>query len=183
MSTSCPESWRVLAALAPRLSVPVVVVQHMSDEFVEGFVHWLGVSVACPVVKATNMARLAPGVVHVAPGDQHLTVDAQLVTHLDLTAPLNSCRPSADRLFASLASSFGPAASGVLLTGMGRDGATGLLSMRQAGAVTIAQDETSSVVFGMPGEAIRMGGATVTLPLDRIAPALRELLPAAREVP
>ena len=87
----------------------------------------------------------------------------------------HACRPSVDVLFESVAREYGPAGAAVLLTGMGRDGAAGLLAVRQAGGRTIAQDEATSVVFGMPGEAVRLGAAERVLPLDRIGPAILHL--------
>ena len=115
-----------------------------------------------------------------APGDRHMIVrDGNLqLTH---DAERHSCRPSVDVLFESVAEEYGPAAAACLLTGMGRDGALGLLKIRQAGGTTIAQDETTSVVYGMPREAVALGAAMHVLRLDEIATHLAALQPATME--
>jgi two-component system chemotaxis response regulator CheB len=143
----------------------------------------VGASTGGPPALQVLLSSFEPTVpIVVAPKGRHLTVDRNLVTHLDTSVPLNSCRPSVDRLFSSLAP-LGASALGVLLTGMGRDGAVGLLAMKRAGALTIAQDEVSSTVFGMPGEAIRLGAATMVLPLDRIGPTILGMLAAGGGAP
>ncbi len=119
----------------------------------------------------------------VAPGDRHLGLaegrDGQLRARLDDRPPLSGQRPSATLLFESLVP-LGQRGIGILLTGMGEDGATGLVAMRRAGAFTITEDESSCVVYGMPGAAMRLGGSCASLPLDVIAPRLLQMLPASR---
>lgn len=171
-----PALQAVLSSLGPELPVPVAIVQHIGSEFMDGFVHWLGGASGQRVVKARTGERLTPGTVYVAPGEHHLALEPDLRVVLDAGVPLNGCRPSADRLFGSVATSLGDRAIGVLLTGMGRDGATGLKLMRQTGATTLVQDEETCVVYGMPGEAVKLGAHSMILPLEAIGPALRGLL-------
>jgi two-component system, chemotaxis family, protein-glutamate methylesterase/glutaminase len=164
-----------LAAVLPELGglpAPVVVVQHLHVQLVKGFVDWMGRVAACPVVVAEHGERLQPGVVYIAPAGRHtrLGPDRRLVVE---TEPERLHRPSADELFASLAGHAGPSGVGVLLTGMGEDGATGLLELRRRGGATFAQDEASSVVFGMPAAAQRLGAATEVLPLAEVPGAIR----------
>jgi two-component system chemotaxis response regulator CheB len=162
----------ILAALPGPLSVPVVLVQHISDGFIEGFVSWLGTRTPMRVVVATPGEELRPGSVHVAGGGRHMTVTRAGHINLDHGPPINGFRPSISRLFDSVAAYGGRETVGVLLSGMGRDGADGLRLMRDAGGLTIAQDEASSVIFGMPGEAVRLKAACEVLPPAAIAEAL-----------
>ncbi|MBS1813262.1 MAG: chemotaxis-specific protein-glutamate methyltransferase CheB [Acidobacteria bacterium] len=167
----------ILAALSPKFPLPVLVVLHISDLFAFAFADWLGGQIALPVRMAKDGERLpqkgTPGVV-LAPAGRHMIVDGGRI-QLTTTEERNSCRPSIDELFDSVAREVGERAAMVLLTGMGKDGAQGLLSGRKAGAETIAQDEASSIVFGMPGEAVRLGAASHVLPLDGIAGYLKKL--------
>ena len=131
------------------------------------------------VREALDGEPILAGNVYIAPGDRHLTVARDGATYrcvLSDAAPVNRHKPSVDVLFDSVASAVGRHAVGVLLTGMGRDGAQGMLGMKTAGAATIAQDEASSVVWGMPGSAVRLGAADIELPLEKIAPKLRDLV-------
>ena len=117
-----------------------------------------------------------PGHVYVAPGDRHLELSPAGTLRISAAAPLGGQRPSATLMFRSVAKALGPRGLGVLLTGMGEDGAVGLLEMRQAGGYTIAEDETTSVVYGMPAAALRMGGVRASLPLDLIGPRIAGLM-------
>ncbi len=175
-----PALQAVLSSLGPELPAPVAIVQHIGDEFLDGFITWLGGAAGRHIVKARAGERLEPGIVYVAPGEHHLALEPDLQVVLDTGVPLNGCRPSADRLFGSVATSLGDQAIGVLLTGMGRDGATGLKLMRQAGATTLVQAEQTCVVFGMPGEAVKLGAHSMILPLEAIGPAIRGLLEGRR---
>jgi two-component system chemotaxis response regulator CheB len=163
----------ILAALPGTLGVPLLLVQHISDGFIEGFVEWMGSRTPMPVVVATHGEELRPGTVHVAGGGRHMTITREGRLNLDHGPPMNGFRPSISRLFNSVAAYAGHEAVGVLLTGMGRDGADGLRQMRDAGGLTIAQDEASSVIFGMPGEAVRLKAACEVLSPAAIAEALR----------
>jgi len=162
----------LLGALPPEFPVPLLVVQHMGGPFMSGFAEWLDSQTRLQVRIAVDGERPARGRVHVAPGDRHLTLSELGRLRVTSEPPLASQRPSATLLFRSLASVLGPKGMGIILTGMGEDGARGLLELRQSGGFTLAEDESTSVVHGMPGTAIRIGAACATLPLDAIAPKL-----------
>jgi two-component system chemotaxis response regulator CheB len=149
----------------------VLIVQHLHPDFVEGFVTFLARVAAIPVHLAVDGARAEPGIAYVSPSGMHLRLGPDRRLRLG-SEPASLYRPSADVLFRSVADVAGGDAVGVLLTGMGDDGAAGLLAIRQAGGSTIVQDEASSAVFGMPGAAQRLGAASQVLPLDRIARAV-----------
>ena len=151
---------RLLAALPLDLSVPVLIVQHMPTEFIPGLARWLGNSTALPVRLAEQGLRLRAGEVIIASGAAHMLVrrqDTGLILHLEAERGEHRYQPSIDALFESIARHCGSAAVGIVLTGMGDDGANGLLAMRQAGAYTYAQDEASSTVYGMPQAALVRG--------------------------
>ena len=163
---------RVLGALPAHLPLPILVVQHMGPVFMAGFAAWLDGIVPQPVSIAVHGQTPLAGQVHVAPGDQHMTVAADGTLRLSQEAPVNSQRPSGTMLFQSMARVLGARGLGVLLTGMGEDGAEGMLAMRHAGAMTITEDESTAVVYGMPASAVKLGASTLALPLDRIAGAM-----------
>ena len=168
---------RVLAAM-PAQTPAFLIVQHMPAGFTRGFAEQLNQETALEVREAQDGDRVQAGRALVAPGDRHLRLREDASGFLVEVAdgPLVSLhRPSVDVLFHSVARLVGPRAVGVLLTGMGRDGAEGLLAMKQAGAATLVQDETTSIVFGMPREAIRRGAADEVLPLPAISAAIRSL--------
>ncbi|HEX6161219.1 MAG TPA: chemotaxis-specific protein-glutamate methyltransferase CheB, partial [Thermoanaerobaculia bacterium] len=175
-STGGTEALRVVLAEMPPDSPPIVVVQHMPALFTRAFAARLNEVCAIEVREAVDGEWLAAGVALIAPGNRHLSVhraSSGFSVQLLDAAPVARHRPSVDVLFHSVARAAGRQAVGVLLTGMGADGAEGLVALRTAGALTIAQDEATSVVFGMPKEAILRGGADRVLPLTRIAAALR----------
>lgn len=170
-----------LAAVLPGLALldaPVLVVQHLHADFTTGLVDWMARVSALPVETAGHGALARPGRVYFAPGDHHLRYAGHGRLELD-TWPDSMHRPSADELFVSVADNVGPAAIGVLLTGMGDDGARGLLAIHRAGGQTFAQDEASSTVFGMPKAAARLGAVTEMIPIDKVADAVQR---AVREV-
>lgn len=173
-----PAVAKLLAGLAG-VSAAVLVVQHLHADFIDGFVSWMARVSPLTVEPAVHGAALRPGVVSVAPGGAHLKVDADGRIVLD-PLPRTLHRPSADELFRSVAAHRRARAVGVLLTGMGDDGAQGLLAMRTAGAVTLAQDEATSAVYGMPRAAAAIDAATTVLPLDQIPAAV---LQAVRRLP
>jgi two-component system chemotaxis response regulator CheB len=150
--------------------------QHMPAGFTSSFVTRLNSLCAMRVQEARDDEPLQPGCAYLAPGGvAHLAVrrvGGQLRTQLIDSEPVNRHRPSVDVLFESVALTMGNRATGILLTGMGRDGARGLLAMREKGADTFVQDETTSVVFGMPREALALGAATEAIALERIAQRL-----------
>jgi two-component system chemotaxis response regulator CheB len=163
---------RVLGGLPDDFPLPILVVQHMGPAFMAGFAAWLDGIVPLPVRIAEQGQVPAPGAVHVAPGDQHMTVAPDGTLRVSHGPPVYSQRPSGTVLFQSMARVLGPRGLGVLLTGMGEDGAEGLLAMRRAGAVTITEDESTAVVYGMPASAVKLGASALALPLDRIAEAI-----------
>jgi two-component system chemotaxis response regulator CheB len=182
-STGGTEALReVLVALPPN-APGIVIVQHMPEGFTAAFARRLDALAAVRVAEAADGDRVLPGHVLLAPGNHHLRLirDGAAVRAAVVDGPpVNQHRPSVDVLFESAATVLGPSAVGVLLTGMGRDGAQGLLALRRAGARTIAQDESTSVVWGMPREAIALGAAERVLPIDRVAGAILALAASAR---
>ncbi|MBX7101453.1 MAG: chemotaxis response regulator protein-glutamate methylesterase [Myxococcaceae bacterium] len=176
-STGGTEAVREILERLPADSPGVVIVQHMPEAFTASWARRCNASSALEVSEARHGDRLLPGHALIAPGNQHLRLvrrGGQYHVALSQEPPYNRHRPSVDVLFHSVAEHAGRNALGVILTGMGADGAAGLLSMRQAGAFTCAQDEASCVVFGMPREAIALGAAAEVLPLEDIAARLVE---------
>ncbi len=165
----------LLRGLPADFPVPVVVVQHIADGFTEGLASWLGSESRLDVREAVDGAPLRPGRVLLAPTGRHLLV-AEGVARLSDAPPVDTFKPSVTPLFLSAARAYGARACGVLLTGMGRDGADGLRAIKEAGGPTIAQDEATSAVFGMPRAAIELGAVDRVLPLDDIPRALVELV-------
>jgi len=171
-STGGTEALKVVLQGFPADMPPVLIVQHMPEMFTGTFAKRLDSVCALHVKEAEDGERLQRGTAYIAPGPSPLSVRSrggQMVCVLERGEPVNRHRPSVDVLFRSAALEFGSRAVGVLLTGMGKDGADGLLQMRRAGAWTIAQDEGSCVVYGMPREAVALGAVHEVLPLDQIA--------------
>ncbi len=162
----------VLSAIGPKFPMPILMVLHIDAPFAATFADWLGHQCKLPVKLAQEGEHLdnLVGEVRLAPANVHLVVQSRRL-HLTAAPPRNHCRPSVDVLFESLAHEV-PRTAAALLTGMGRDGAQGLLSIRLAGGFTIAQDEATSVVYGMPREAVLIGAADHELPLPDIGPML-----------
>jgi two-component system chemotaxis response regulator CheB len=180
-STGGTEAIRELLEGLPADAPGTVIAQHIPRAFSSAFARRLDESSALRVEEAVDGQQIRPGHVFVAPGDSHLRVErygTRYVCRLDNGPAVNRHRPSVDSLFQSVALAAGARSIGVLLTGMGRDGAQGLLQMRGAGSQTIAQDEASSVVWGMPGEAVALGAAQLVLPLSGIAARLMTLVAA-----
>jgi two-component system chemotaxis response regulator CheB len=172
-STGGPPVLREILSGLPRdLPVPVFIVQHIAPGFVGGLAEWLAGASRFPVRVPSHGEHPAPGQGYIAPDGCHMGIGSGPRIVLSGDAPENGLRPSVAYLFRSVARVFGPRAVGVLLTGMGRDGARELKAMKDMGAITIAQDEESSVVHGMPGEAIRLDAATYVLPPEGIAAVL-----------
>ncbi|HLX03473.1 MAG TPA: chemotaxis-specific protein-glutamate methyltransferase CheB [Trinickia sp.] len=175
-STGGPMALKSLLARMPAgFPVPILIVQHISDGFEQGFVEWLGAAANYPVRLAAHGITAQPGVALVAPAGAHMTVGPDGKVELVAGQPEHGLRPSVGRLFRSVEAAYGAAAVGVLLTGMGRDGALELQRMRRSGAVTIAQDRESSVVFGMPAAAVKLDAATYVLSPEGIAELLGSL--------
>lgn len=159
---------QILTLLPGDLPAPIMVVQHISGDFIAGMNQWLEKTTGFPVHLALQGQEMQPGHVYVAPDDFHMGVMPGGFIELSREEKEDGVRPSVSYLFRSAARVYGKNAIGVLLTGMGRDGGQGLKTMHDAGAVTIAQDESTSIVFGMPAEAIKLGGAQYVLPLKEI---------------
>jgi two-component system chemotaxis response regulator CheB len=175
-STGGPVALNTLFKSLPReFPLPIVVVQHMAGGFMEGFVRWLQLESNLPLKIMSNHLRIRPGEVYFAPEDQHSVFVNRDLLGLTQDPVVSHVRPSATVLFKSVARVYGAEAVGILLTGMGEDGAAGLEAMRQRGALTLAQDEGTSVVYGMPKAAVELGAVDQVLPIDRIAPTLVEL--------
>jgi two-component system, chemotaxis family, protein-glutamate methylesterase/glutaminase len=168
---------KVLQALPKGLRVPVLFVLHIDEPFSAAFAEWLEHQTSHRVAYARDGEYLDSlrGQVAMAPPGRHLTVAGARV-RLSADPPRHSCRPSVDVLFESLAEHRGAQVLACLLTGMGRDGAAGLLAIRRAGGFTLAQDESTSVVYGMPREAALLGAADRILPLDQIGPEIAQLI-------
>ncbi|HUO83476.1 MAG TPA: chemotaxis-specific protein-glutamate methyltransferase CheB [Thermoanaerobaculia bacterium] len=165
----------ILAGLPKDFPAPVLIVQHMAAGFTQGLVDWLAQSARLPVHLAVHGQTMLPGHVYVAPDELQMKVGRGGTILLGRAAPENGLCPSVSYLFRSLAEVYGAEVVAGLLTGMGRDGADELKVLREKGAVTFAQDKESSIVHGMPGEAIKLDAATFVLPPEKIAAALTSL--------
>jgi two-component system chemotaxis response regulator CheB len=182
-STGGTEAIREVLAALPADAPAIVISQHIPAAFSKPFADRMNQCSAMAVCEAQDGQYILPGHVYIAPGDQHLLIErdgARYRCRLSDGPQVNRHRPSVDVMFRSVAQNVGPNATGVILTGMGDDGARGLKEMMEAGAHTIAQDEASSVVWGMPGTAVRLGAAHQVLPLHRLP---EELLLRAAEAP
>jgi two-component system chemotaxis response regulator CheB len=171
----------VLSAIGDDFPVPILLVQHITGAFHAGFITWLDRVSPLRVSEAYEGQIPEPGHVYVAPSERHLLVRGKRFA-LDGGPPVAGQRPSGTLLLQSMADSLGAHAAGVVLTGMGSDGAEGLLSIRQAGGYTITEDESTAVVNGMPEAARALGASCVTLPLDEIGAALKHFAPLRQEV-
>lgn len=171
-STGGTEAIKEFLQGIPANCPPILVVQHMPENFTASFARRLDSLCAPTVIEAQGNERVTPGTVYIAPGHSHLLIRRSAggyVTELSKADPVNRHRPSVDVLFDSAAQLVGRMALGVILTGMGKDGAQGMLRMRQAGARTFGQDEASCVVYGMPREAFLVGAVEEQHPLDEMA--------------
>ena len=162
----------IFARLTRDIPYSILVVQHIWEGYLEEMVEWLGRSTGAQVHLAEDGGTLSPGHIYFAPAGRHTGVDRGGRMVFSDDPPENGVRPSASYLFRSVAEVFGPRAAGVLLTGMGKDGADGLKVMKEKGSFTIAQDKDSSIVHGMPGEAIKIGAAMHVLSLYEIVDTL-----------
>lgn len=172
-STGGPQALhKIIAQLPANLPVPVICTQHISKGFLQGLVDWLDSE--CKVkVKIAQVGEIpTPGTVYFAPDNNHLEIDTQGKFIYGSPLPVDGHCPSVTVSFRSVAKFYGRAAMSILLTGMGKDGAAGMQAIAQAGGITIAQDEKTCVVFGMPSEAISLGVAQHVLPIQDVAPLL-----------
>ena len=170
---------QVLPALGANLRVPVVIVQHMPPVFTRLFAQRLDKISGLTVREAAGGELLRPGEVLIAPGDYHMVLRRErdgIRTVLNQGTPENFCRPAVDVLFHSVAQAYGPRVLGVVLTGMGQDGARGCEQIHAAGGTVIVQDEATSVVWGMPGAVVAGGFADHVAPLNRVSPTVLDLI-------
>ncbi len=176
-STGGPASVQhVLTALPVDFGAPIVLVQHIADGFVGPLASWLNESCSLRVRVALDREPLAPRTVYLAPDGRHLGVSADGRIAVTEGPAVEGHKPSASHLFRTGARAYGPGLAAVILTGMGKDGVEGLRDVKAAGGWVIAQDEATSVVYGMPGEAVKAGLADVVLPLEEIGPHLATLI-------
>lgn len=166
---------QILSRLSPGFPVPIYIVQHITEGFTAGFVEWLKTETKLKIVIAADKEKAKPGYVYVAPDNKHLTLAKGGIIKLVNRSSSELLCPSVSKLFNSMADVYGEKAVGIILTGMGRDGVNELLTMKNRGAVTIAQSEENCVMFGMPQEAINIGAASFVVPLERIPNFLAEL--------
>ena len=168
-----PKALSVLLRTVPRaFPAAVVICQHISEGFTGGLSQWLSTETSLKVHEARDDDALQAGHVYIAPSGLHLLVRPDYHLALDDGPPLMGFKPSCDLMLSSAAQAFGKRAIGIVLTGMGRDGARGLREVKLRGGRTIAQDEASCVVYGMPREAVELGAAEEILPLEQIAPTI-----------
>ncbi len=171
-STGGTEAIKEFLRALPTETPGILIVQHMPETFTRSFAERLDGLCNISVEEACHGSPILPGHAYIAPGHSHLLLDksgATYVTALSKSPPFNRHRPSVDILFQSAARVAGSNVIGVILTGMGKDGAAGMLEMKQAGAYNFAQDEQTSMVFGMPKEAIALGGVDGTVPIQKMA--------------
>jgi two-component system chemotaxis response regulator CheB len=183
-STGGPQALlTLLGALPKSINVPIVIAQHMPATFTTVLAQHLGRASGRPSVEATNGQMILPGRIYLAPGDFHFEImrsGTNLIASLNKAPQENFCRPSVNPLFRSVARAFGDQAVAVMLTGMGSDGLDGTRDLANAGAPVIAQDEATSVVWGMPGAVANAGLCSAVLPLSGIAPHLGTLFGGSR---
>ena len=178
-STGGTEAIKEVLMYLPAGAPGMVITQHIPEAFSGPFARRMDSISAMTVCEAQDGQHILPGHVYIAPGNRHLLVvrdGARYVCRLHNGSPVNRHRPSVDVLFRSVAQHVGPNAVGVLLTGMGDDGARGLKEMHEAGAYTLAQDEKTSVVWGMPGQAVKLGGVDEVVSLGEVATAILRLV-------
>jgi two-component system chemotaxis response regulator CheB len=174
-STGGPKALVEILGLLPRnYGACILVTQHMPQAFTSGFAAWLDHEVALDVSEAKESDPILPGRVLVAPSDQHLIMQSPATVTLSDQPPIGSHRPSGTLMFSSIAQTCGSKAVGIVLSGMGRDGADGLLDLHRAGGICIVQDEGSSLVFGMPKAAIDMGAVDEVLDIAGITDFLMQ---------
>lgn len=166
----------LLTSLPKEFPLPIVCVQHISQGFLQGLIDWLAGTCKLPIQIALEGETPEPGKIYFPPERQHLTINHRGRFIYSYGQPGDNHCPAVTTLFSSIAQTYGRKAIGILLTGMGRDGADGMKEIAEAGGMTIAQDEATSVVFGMPKEAIDLGAANQVLPIHAIAPTVLQLV-------
>jgi two-component system chemotaxis response regulator CheB len=180
ISTGGPNALAEIFPSFPKdMPCPIVITQHMPPMFTRMLAERLNSKSNLEVVEAAAGMEILPGKAYIAPGGHHLTLQrrgVQILTALDDGPPENSCRPAADVMFRSVLNIYGGNCLAVVLTGMGRDGLAGARMLKEAGARVLAQDEASSVVWGMPGHVVQAGLADEVVPLDRVTGSIMRLL-------
>lgn len=166
----------LLKGLPETFPVPIFIVQHIANGFAKGLVDWLNTISPIKVYLAEHGRKAQPNAIYVGPEQKHLEIGIGGVIRLTDEPPVDGLRPSISKMFNSMAVTYGKTGVGILLTGMGRDGADGLLQMKKHGGVTIVQNEESCIVYGMPGEAVRIHAEDYILPIDEIAPSLLKMM-------
>jgi two-component system chemotaxis response regulator CheB len=168
--------YSLLKSLPDEFQLPIVVVQHMTSGFTQSLADWLQTACCRPIQIARHQQRLQPGGIYLAPEDHHLEIIRRGVMGLNTAPPVSYVRPSATVLFESAAKVYGPEVAGLLITGMGDDGAIGLKAIHDKGGITLVQNEATCVVFGMPQKAIELAAADYILPPDSFVPTLMDIL-------
>ena len=171
----------LLSGLKSGFPLPVLIVQHMTQGFVQGFAEWLQTTCRFPVHVATHGERVLPGHAYIAPNECQMGISGDTCIVLSNDPPENGIRPSVSFLFRSVLRYYRGGAVAILLTGMGRDGADELKRLKDNGVTTIVQDEESSVIYGMPGEAVKLGAATYVLSPEKIVDVLNEIAGRAKK--
>lgn len=176
VSTGGPPILRkIISNLTTNLSVPILIVQHITPGFINGLVAWLRQATNIPIHIAFDGQSILPGNIYFAPDDEHMEIVYNGKISLNKQEKINGLRPTVSHLFNSVANAYGKNSIGILLSGMGRDGVEELKLLREKGAITIAQDKESSVVYGMPGEAVKINAAQYILSPEKIAELINGL--------
>lgn len=176
-STGGPKALADLLAVLPiDFPAPILVAQHMSEGFIDGMVHWLSSISLLPVKVAEDNELLEAGKVYLSPSEQHLTITKDYRVKLKERAKTDIYHPSCDEMLSSVAQVFGKEAIGIIMTGMGRDGVAGMTAIYQQGGITLAQDEASSVIYGMNAEAVNAGVIHLEIPLNKLAEEMLKIL-------
>jgi two-component system chemotaxis response regulator CheB len=165
----------IFSKLNEKINLPILVVQHITPGFIGGLVEWLKQDTKLPIHIAQNGENVIPGHIYFAPDDYHMEITFNGKIHLSKEEKINGLRPTVSHLFNSAMNAYGKNTIGILLSGMGRDGAKELKLLKEKGALTVAQDKETSVVYGMPGEAAKIDAATYILSTEKIADLLNEL--------
>lgn len=165
---------QVISSLPKDLAIPVFIVQHMPEGFTQSFAQRLNQNAAVPVKEAVHQEPIVPGTVYVAPGNYHMAIEHNTI-HLSQSEKLNGVRPAVDVLFESAAKKYTSDLLAIVMTGMGKDGTVGMTHVKATGGVTIVQDEETSVVYGMPGNAVKAGVVDAIYDLDDIAKLLHDI--------
>lgn len=166
---------KIVSNLTTSISVPILIVQHITPGFINGLVDWLRQETDIPIHIAFDGQSVLPGNIYFAPDDHHMEIVYNGKIKLNKQEKINGLRPTVSHLFNSVANTYGKNSIGILLSGMGRDGVEELKLLKEKGAVTVAQDKESSVVYGMPGEAVKINAATHVLSLEKIAELINGL--------